>query len=127
MPIHRTINQDFFKKWSSEMAYVLGFFAADGNMIKNNRGGHYIAFYSNDKELLIKVKNMLAANHKIGLKKQALPKHPAYQIQIGSKEIYFDLLKLGLVPNKSLVLKVPVIPKKFIKHFVRGYFDGDGC
>ena len=28
MPISKTLNQDFFKTWSPEMAYVLGFFAA---------------------------------------------------------------------------------------------------
>lgn len=111
------------------MAYVLGFFTADGNMIKNKRGGHYIAFYSNDKELLVKIRTLLCSNQKIALKKQK-PLHsrkPSYQIQIGSKEIYSDLLKLGLVPNKSLILKVPAIPEKFLSHFVRGYFDGDGC
>jgi len=111
------------------MAYVLGFFAADGNMIKNNRGGHYVAFYSNDKELLIKIKRMVSAGQKIALKKRPLiyASQPAYQIQIGSKEIYNDLLKLGLVPNKSSVLKVPAVPDEFLNHFIRGYFDGDGC
>lgn len=41
--------------------------------------------------------------------------------------MYTDLLKLGLYPNKSLTVKFPDIPQKFINHFVRGYFDGDGC
>lgn len=129
MPIYRTLNHNFFKKWSSEMAYVLGFFAADGNMIKNKRGGHYIAFYSNDKELLVKIRTLLKSTQKIALKKKnpLYSGRPSYQIQIGSKEIYSDLLKLGLVPNKSLVLKVPAMPAKFFNHFVRGYFDGDGC
>ena len=49
------------------MAYVLGFFAADGNMIKNRRGAHFIAFYSNDKKLLIKIKVLLKASQKISL------------------------------------------------------------
>ena len=46
--------------------------------------------------------------------------------QIGSKEIYDDLLKLGLIPNKSKRLSLPSIPKKYFSHFIRGYFDGDG-
>ena len=48
------------------MAYVLGFFAADGNMIKNKRGAHFIAFYNNDRILLEKVRTALSAGHKIG-------------------------------------------------------------
>jgi hypothetical protein len=42
MPVHKEINHDFFKNWSPEMAYILGFFAADGTMIKNRRGAHFI-------------------------------------------------------------------------------------
>jgi intein-encoded DNA endonuclease-like protein len=41
-----------------------------------------------------------------------------------------DLIKLGCVNNKSLILKFPnddIIPKHLIRHFIRGYFDGDGC
>src|SRR3989338_7407870 len=30
-------------------------------------------------------------------------------------------------PRKSLTLQMPTIPQKYIGHFVRGYFDGDGC
>lgn len=41
MPVYKRVNKDFFKKWSNEMAYVLGFFAADGNMIVNKRGGQF--------------------------------------------------------------------------------------
>lgn len=111
------------------MAYILGFFAADGNMIKNNRGGHYISFYSNDRDLLVKIKIMLNATQKIALKKQSLlyKTQPSYQLQIGSKVMFNDLLKLGMIPNKSLKLKVPFVPTRFFSHFLRGYFDGDGC
>jgi hypothetical protein len=52
MPIHKMVNKDFFKTWTSDMAYVLGFFAADGNMSKNKRGGCYIDFGITDFELL---------------------------------------------------------------------------
>ena len=39
-----------------------------------------------------------------------------------------DLIRLGCVPNKSLVLEWPIgIPDNVVSHFVRGYFDGDGC
>eukprot|EP01083_Nonionella_stella_P269665 912656_1 len=39
-----------------------------------------------------------------------------------------DLIALGCTPRKSLTLKWPAnMPDKFASHFVRGYFDGDGC
>jgi intein-encoded DNA endonuclease-like protein len=32
----------------------------------------------------------------------------------------------GIMPNKSSDVKFPVVPKEYMSHFVRGYFDGDG-
>lgn len=129
MPIHRTLNHNFFKKWSPEMAYVLGFFAADGNMIRNNRGAHFITFYSTDFSVIEKVRNLLESNHKISTKNRN-SKNPLwkdlYQLQLGSKEMFTDLTGLGMTPNKSLTVRMPNVPKEFFPHFLRGYFDGDG-
>ncbi len=41
--------------------------------------------------------------------------------------MYNDLRTLGFTSRKSLKLKMPKIPQKYLGHFVRGYFDGDGC
>lgn len=46
---------------------------------------------------------------------------------MGSKKWFFDLSRLGFTQNKSKALQVPTIPTKYFGHFVRGYFDGDGC
>src|SRR3989344_3504634 len=127
-PMFRAVNQDFFKHWTSEMAYVLGFFAADGNMIKNKRGAHFIAFYNNDRILLEKVRTALSAGHKIGKRTHKTSGQSAtYQVQLGSKEMFNDLLRLGMTPAKSLTLRLPHIPEAYQRDFVRGYFDGDGC
>lgn len=38
-----------------------------------------------------------------------------------------DLLKYGIVPNKTFILNcLPNLNKKYIHSYVRGYFDGDG-
>ena len=66
MPIYKTKNEAFFKKWSPEMAYVLGFFAADGTMIKNKRGAHFIEIQSADKEIVYKIRDVLKSNLYIG-------------------------------------------------------------
>lgn len=125
--MYRAVNTNFFKKWSPEMAYVLGFFAADGSMLKNNRGAHFIEFHITDRELLYAIRVALGSNHKIAVRDRHNEKWKiGYRLQIGSKEIYSDLKRLGFSQAKSKTLHFPAVPKKHIRHFVRGYFDGDG-
>ena len=108
------------------MAYVLGFFTADGNLTLGNRGNHFIEFTSCDKEIMEKIREVMGCTHKISSRERNKKWKTSYRIQIGSKIIFNDLIKLGLTPNKSLTLKLPKIPKNYLPHFLRGYFDGDG-
>ena len=110
------------------MAYVLGYFAADGNMLKNKRGAHFIEFKSTDKELIERVRNLLGSDHKLSvLVPRPKSKHKLlYRLQIGSKEIYNDLIRLGFTPAKSNIMSFPSIKSDLFADFVRGYFDGDG-
>jgi intein-encoded DNA endonuclease-like protein len=130
MAAKRRVNRNFFKTWSRTMAYILGYFAADGTMFVNKRGGHYIEFHSTDKCLIEMTKIALKSNHHVGVKippKTRTTWKIAYRVQIGSKEIFADLSKLGFVQNKSNILMFPDVPAKYFPDFVRGYFDGDGC
>ncbi len=123
----RYVDERFFKKWSPKMAYILGFFAADGCLtINRKRKNKYIEFVSIDYEIIKKIRSTLKSEHKIGIAKKGLNNSIAYRLQIGSKEIYNDLVDLGFIPKKSLILKFPDVPTKFLSHFTRGYFDGDG-
>ena len=126
MPIPRAIDKDFFKKWSPEMAYVLGFFAADGYMTLNCRGGHFWNIQITDRDILEGIKKAIKSEHKISTRTRKGNEQIIYRLQIGSKEMCNDLLKLGFTPNKTKSLSVPHVPKKYFAHFVRGYFDGDG-
>ncbi len=109
------------------MAYVLGFFTADGNMIRNKRGGYFIEFISIDYDLIEKIRTLLRSDLKISVRKHRNEKwSTCYRLQVGSKEIYHDLLRLGMTPNKSKSVQMPNIPLEYLGHFVRGYFDGDG-
>lgn len=110
------------------MAYVLGYFTADGYMFINSGGSYYIAFVSTDYDLISKVREMLYSRQKISSRKYKNRKGKIiYRLQIGSKKLFRDLLDFGLIPNKSKKIKLPKIPKSYFRHFVRGYFDGDGC
>lgn len=117
----------FFKKWSKEMAYVLGFVAADGSVFQNNKsGGLSIGLSTKDLFQLELIKKIIGAPQKIYIKKTNFNTE-ACVLTIGSAVIKNDLIALGITPRKSLTLKFPKnIPSEFIPHFIRGYFDGDG-
>ncbi len=109
------------------MAYVLGFFAADGYITVNRRGGQFWCIQITDKELLEGIKKIVEAEHKINIRLKNNPKeHFLYRLQIGSIEMCDDLRKLGFSERKTKSLAVPNIPEKYFSDFVRGYFDGDG-
>lgn len=114
----------FFRRWSPEMAYVLGYWWADGYMrVKRNTGAHLIAIASVDRQ------HLLAMAELIGEKcdyRQITAKSACYGIEFCSKEMYHDLLGLGGTPNKSNVIGFPSIPAEYLAHFVRGFVDGDG-
>jgi hypothetical protein len=130
-------NQNFFKKWSFEMAYVLGFIFADGNVTDAAISSRtaYLHITNKDKEILEKIKCVMNSGHPITESREKLLKYPngwyrgggTSRFRIGSKILCSDLKKLGVIPNKSKILRLPEIPQIFFMDFVRGYFDGDGC
>ena len=128
MPIHKNLNHDFFKKWTSEMAYILGYFAADGSMIRSKRGGFYIEITSTDRVLIEIVKRVTCAEQKISRRVRVGSRDKIqYRIQVGSRTWFTDLLLLGFTVRKSNTLTFPKVPRAHLSDFIRGYFDGDGC
>lgn len=126
MPIHNKVNKNFFKKWSYDMAYVLGLLSADGSIRLSKRGAWYIDIGLIDKDLIKKVRGVLGSDHKISIRKKNSNEQNMYRLQIGSKELCKDLEKLGVVRNKTKIFDLPNIPKKYTGSYLRGYFDGDG-
>jgi hypothetical protein len=124
VPIYKKVNKDFFKKWSLEMAYVLGFFAADGYITVNKRGGHFFCFQIKEKDILLKFRKLLGSEHKIAVRNNSFGK--TYRWQVGSKEMCQDLDNLGFGQKKTFRLVIPKMPHSCLPHFIRGYFDGDG-
>jgi len=108
------------------MAYVLGFFAADGYITVNKRGGQFWCIQITDKKLLEEIKNVIQAEHAISERKGSRGTHSLYRLQIGSIEMCDDLRRLGFSERKTKNISVPCVPKEYFFDFVRGYFDGDG-
>lgn len=119
-PRKRKVNEDFFKVWSNEMAWVLGMFLTDGCM---TGGSFSISFAQKDTSILDKIENAMDADC-YRTTPTVTRKTPS--IIINSKKIYSDLLELGLTPAKSLTVGLPDVPKEFMPSFVRGVIDGDG-
>ncbi len=108
------------------MAYVLGFFAADGYITVNRRGGQFWSIQIVDKELVENIRRIVASEHKITVRFGSGKERTSYRLQIGSIEMCNDLRRLGMRERKTRSLVVPNIPDNYFSDFVRGYFDGDG-
>ena len=117
------INPAFFSKWTAEMAWVLGFFVADGNLSK---GRNYIRFSQKTPEILEKIRNTMQSSHPIKEVEGGYG-NKAYVLGISNSLITHDLIKLGMTSNKSRTIKFPYVPDDYIRHFIRGCWDGDGC
>lgn len=129
MGLKYSVNENFFKKWSFGMSYVLGYLYADGSLEDASYlRGKYIRVSSTDEESIIRIKKQLGSAHKIVETAPVMGnRKKQYFLRIGSHTLYDDLIKLGMFPKKSLLLEFPNIPKKYLSSFTLGYFDGDGC
>lgn len=121
------LNENYFKVLDTpEKAYVLGFLYADGCVSISGSNHVNIAQLSERKDILLKIRDCLGSNAELRLRKNA--KNEIYVVDFHSKILCEDLIKLGCVPNKSLILQFPnFIPDNLMNHFIRGVFDGDGC
>jgi len=110
------------------MAYVLGFFIADGclSLAKGRPGNPYtFSITSKDLELLENIKKTLGSEYKIS-RKLGGSGQTAYQIQVRNLAIAYDVMNLGIFPRKTYNLKPVKVPEEYFADFVRGFFDGDG-
>ncbi len=136
MGIKYKVNNNFFKTWSPEMSYVVGFISADGSLEDASYlRGKYLRLCSSETEVLEKIKTAMGSEHKmVKIKpreftlggKRYISKEQ-YMLRIGDHGLYNDLISLGITPNKSKTINLPNIPTKFLAPFIRGYLDGDGC
>jgi hypothetical protein len=130
-------NFDFFEKINTEAkAYWLGFIYADGCITDS---GVNILLKGDEIDHLNLYKECVEAEHILEERvekirdpktKEVVRLQSTAKVRINSKIIRGDLIKLGCEPRKSLTLnKIPVdkIPFDLMPHFLRGYFDGDGC
>ena len=115
------INDDYFKTWSHNMAYTLGFWWADGS-IHINKGSFSFVLCQKDRLILDLILEDMECNPR-----PIRPFNNAYICRVASKTIVTDLISLGGSERKSLTTNFPKIPNEYLSDFIRGFFDGDGC
>lgn len=130
------VNQDYFEKIDTEWkAYWLGFLYADGCVIMKNQSGKMkyalsLALSSIDENHIKKFAHSLQSNAPVKVALTNYKDKKYARLVVNNKKICEDLAKLGCVPTKSLILSFPdsnQVPNNLLRHFIRGYFDGDGC
>jgi hypothetical protein len=118
---------NYFEKIDTEdKAYWLGFMFADGfvSIINNIRYSVSIELQNKDKVHLEKFKKSLKSKKSL----YYTTSKNTWKIMLFSKKMLNDLIGHGCTERKSLTLEWPkTVPNQLIKHFIRGYFDGDGC
>lgn len=115
------INENYFKKWSSNMAYTLGLWWADGCIY----GGKIfdITLHRKDKYILKKIAQDMQYEGQL----YDYVDQQASRINFSCVVIYKDIRALGGTERKSLTAIFPQnIPDQYLPDFIRGYFDGDG-
>jgi len=123
-----TLNESFFENIDNEIkAYILGIMYADGF----NGGINHICLGLKEKDHLQLIANALEFTGKIRDGKKCggySSENEFYYLNFSSKKMANDLSNLGVVTNKAKdVIELPNIPNNLMRHFIRGYFDGDGC
>jgi intein/homing endonuclease len=127
-----TLNDGYFENIDTEVkAYILGLIYADGYVGDNKFNNIVISLKQSDRKLLERIASEIEftgdirdSENKSGYKSGSINSI----LNFSSKQMAEDLRNIGLYPNKSTTMKnMPDIHKDLVRHFIRGYFDGDGC
>lgn len=130
------IDVDYFENINTEeKAYFLGLLYADGSL-SSGGFGIKITLKDHDIDILEKLSNIIYGFRKLKESQTILLDKDNneyiskyFTLSFYSKKMHQDLCKLGCTPRKSFTITFPdkIINPEFIRHFIRGYFDGDGC
>ena len=114
---------------NQDKAYIIGLLLADGN-INQEKTVVSISLQESDKLILNKIQSCVGISNNlifINMNKKNQNWSNQYCLSLFSKHLCRALCFYGVIPNKSLSLKYPVmIREELTRHILRGYIDGDG-
>ena len=131
-------NENYFDVVDNEhKAYWLGFLCADGfiqnSSIKGCSRKVGLSLIDSDIKHLEKLKKDIETNAAINIyqcKGNSYNLNSKYcRIMITSEKLVSSLIDKGCVEHKSNIIKFPTeeqVPYLLLKHYIRGYFDGNG-
>lgn len=123
------LNENYFSKINTpNKAYILGFLYADGSVFNRTLS---LGLSVRDINHLIRIKREIGFGGKLyyDIKSYKKKRYRVVTLKITRKKLVNNLIKLGCFYKKTFTLKFPnskQLPSKFLSHFIRGYFDGDG-
>lgn len=134
----REIRHNFFNNINfEEQAYLLGFIFADGCVneerhtlsININKQDQYIIDLLKDISPEAYTREQKSYKSIATVRGRQVKNHGSIRTNISSKILIEDLKKYGVIQNKTYTdMHLPIVSDDILlKHFIRGYFDGDGC
>ena len=123
---------------TEEKAYLLGYIYADGYITQRNQSKHSdyinyqlgVSLQEDDIEILEMLRDALQTDYPINHYEVKIGYKPGVKyvrLLINSKDVVDGLRKHGVVFKKSEIIEEPKgIPEHLVRHFIRGYIDGDG-
>lgn len=132
-PIYSYDRNKFEKILTEEDAYWLGFLYADGYVCHTNSSWWYgVELQDRDIGHLKKLNKYMNGNMHIDTfyKKSPTSENICKMCRLAyySKQLFNNLVNCGCVQRKSKIITMPfdIVPDGLMRHFIRGYFDGDG-
>lgn len=129
-------NHNYFENINSEKkAYFLGLLMADGCVMESSKGKTInIGLKISDKYILDEFAKEIGFTGKFYIedskqktKRSGFKSEGFCSIRFTSEKMFNDLSKYGIIPKKTGKEYISDnIPTKWLNHFVRGCFDGDG-
>lgn len=118
----KKIDSNYFSILNNDNAYWLGLILADGSISPDLKR---FELTLKDKEHIELFKSCLQSEHDVSVKN--IHGGAYYRISFHDKQIVSDLVRHGILPNKSNTdFRLPDIPDSLFDDFLRGIIDGDG-
>lgn len=119
----KVVNHRYFDELNERSAWVLGFWMADGSIVKRHHS-YQVSFVQKDRVLVEAIKAELGSDHAISRLLRA------HSLTFMSKHIglrLHEIFGMDDLMSKSNRLQWPVLlPDTLFWHFLRGWSDGDG-
>ena len=116
---------------ANDKAYFLGLLASDGNVFNRNKEGTQaiikLSLQKEDRNILEIFKVYLGSKQPLYItERKSSYMNYMYTLELVSNKMAEDLKKYNIIPYKTYNYEMILLEDKYMSHYVRGYFDGDG-